>query len=100
MLARLFALLVAVAVFAPLGAIAAEARNCAPYAALKSALEKRFKEHRDARGLSSDGRLVEVFVGPNGSWTILITDPDGLACIAAAGEGWQKNLHAATEPSA
>lgn len=83
-----------------LGTVPARAQSCGPHAAVKAHLQKRFKENRDARGLSSDGRLVEVYVAPGGSWTIVVSFPNGLSCILAAGEAWQNNLYVATEPSA
>ena len=32
--------------------------------------------------------VVELYVGDNGSWTILVTLTNGMSCIAAAGENW------------
>jgi hypothetical protein len=32
--------------------------------------------------------MVELFVSSAGSWTMLVTRPNGIACVAAAGQGW------------
>ena len=45
-------------------------------------LEGKFYEKRTAFGLTSDGRVLEVFAAPSGSWTILVTSPSGLSCLA------------------
>jgi hypothetical protein len=33
--------------------------------------------------------VVEVFASKAGTWTIVLTDANGLACLAAAGDAWQ-----------
>ena len=53
-------------------------------------LEGKFYEKRTAFGLTSDGRLLEVFAAPSGSWTILVTYPGGLSCLATNGTDWQQ----------
>jgi hypothetical protein len=49
----------------------------------------RWGEFRVARGLSDDGRLVEIFTGPSGSWTIIGSAPVGTACLIVSGEAWE-----------
>ncbi len=53
-------------------------------------LKRKFHEKRTAFGLTEDGRLVEIFAGPSGSWTILITAPGGRTCLMTSGGGWQQ----------
>lgn len=62
---------------------------CGPRAELAEKLAAEFGERPVARGLATDGRMVEVFAGPEGSWTLVVTTPAGRACLAAAGEAWQ-----------
>lgn len=52
-------------------------------------LSKRYSEERGAAGITQAGGLLEVTVGPSGSWTILLTLPGEPACVVAAGEEWQ-----------
>ncbi len=53
-------------------------------------LEGNYHEKRTAFGITSDGRLIEVFAAPSGSWTILVTHPGGLTCLGTSGIDWQQ----------
>jgi hypothetical protein len=37
-------------------------------------------------GLAQPGQVLEVFASSNGSWTMVMTMPDGKACLIAAGD--------------
>ena len=53
-------------------------------------LEGKFSEAPVAMGLTNTGAVLEVLTSAaGGSWTILVTMPDGTACLIAAGEAWQ-----------
>ncbi len=42
-----------------------------------------------AIGLTGNGSVIELFTTGDGStWTIVITSPDGLSRVVAAGESW------------
>ena len=41
-------------------------------------------------GTVNEDRYMQLFVSPQGSWTILVTKTDGQACIVAAGQNWEK----------
>jgi hypothetical protein len=50
--------------------------------------EKYGEQHRSS-GLQDPTRLVEVWISQStGTWTLLFTRADGLACIAASGSNW------------
>ena len=50
-----------------------------------------YKESPVAGGLTQDGRLLQVLSsGDNGTWTIVLSKPDGLTCVIMAGEAWRK----------
>ena len=53
-----------------------------------------------AMGLASNGGVLEVFASGGGSWTILVTMPNGTSCVVAAGEAWEKVEHLAMGPEA
>jgi hypothetical protein len=77
---------------AALAAVALPARAqavCGERAELVRRLAAEFAEVPVGRGLSADGRMVEVFASPEGSWTLVATRPDGQTCLAAAGEAWE-----------
>ena len=54
-------------------------------------LEARFGERAIGRGLADGGRVMfEVFAGPKGTWTLLVSTPEGPSCIIADGFDWQQ----------
>src|SRR3546814_10571970 len=54
-------------------------------------LADRYREEPVAMGLANNGGLIEVLTSPEGgTWTIMITMPDGRSCMVAAGESWQE----------
>ena len=53
-------------------------------------LGSRVKEKRQAFGLINSSRMLEIFVSKQGSWTIVVTTPDKMSCIVAAGNSWEQ----------
>lgn len=53
-------------------------------------LENRYAESRRAIGLASNGTLLEVFASTSGTWTVLMSFPDGRACMMANGDAWRQ----------
>ncbi|MFB9267716.1 hypothetical protein ACFFWD_32080 [Bradyrhizobium erythrophlei] len=81
--------LAAIALIATLIAPAASAAEmCAQRSDFIVLLKDYFGEVEVSQGLSRRGHLVEVFVAPTGSWTILLSRPDGLSCLVDDGEAW------------
>jgi hypothetical protein len=65
--------------------------SCGPRKEIVADLGQQFREAPIALGLSSDGTVVEVLTTENGStWTIMVSRPDGVSCLVAAGESWQE----------
>ncbi len=52
-------------------------------------LEKTYSEAPVSIGLASNGSVIEVLASPSGSFTIILTQPNGVACVMAAGENWE-----------
>jgi len=53
----------------------------------------KYRESPVAVGLASNGKLLEVLTSEDGStWTILLTSPNGISCLFAAGSSWQPRL--------
>jgi hypothetical protein len=71
----------------PVGA--AQAQNCLPHDSADDKLRAQFGEKVLGRGVSGDGTLVEIFLSPSGSFTVIKTTPKGLSCVVDFGEGWQ-----------
>jgi hypothetical protein len=51
-------------------------------------LRETFGETALAQGLAHTGAVAEVFTSPKGSWTIVATSPNGVACMVGSGESW------------
>ncbi len=46
-------------------------------------------ERRRVEAVTAAGTLMEIFVSPAGTWTVLITAPGGPSCLVSSGEGWR-----------
>lgn len=53
-------------------------------------LSSRYFEQPVSMGLSKNGSVLEVFASEKGTWTILVTRPDGVTCMIASGKAWEK----------
>ncbi len=53
-------------------------------------LKGNYAEKPSAMGLAKNGTVVEVLRSEGGSWTIIMTAPNGLSCVLAIGEYWQE----------
>lgn len=70
-------------------AFAAPRGNCAARPVVLEALSARFGEARQMIGLVNGGLVLELFAGPEGNWTAIITHPDGKSCVIAAGTAFE-----------
>jgi hypothetical protein len=62
---------------------------CGKRAEVVYALDKQFNEKRRISGLVGSDAVLEIFISPQGTWTIVITNVKGISCITAAGNEWQ-----------
>ena len=62
---------------------------CGPHKKLTKALTGKYKEARKALGLVASRRVMEVFVSEKGTWTLVMTDLNGVSCIIAACHSWE-----------
>ena len=51
-------------------------------------LAQQFKEAPQAVGVVDRNAVLEIFVSPAGTWTIIATGTDGNSCLVSSGEGW------------
>lgn len=72
---------------------------CYPRDELFDGLEGSHGERPAFAGVTADGKLFEVLVGPDGSFTAFLSLPEGLACPLAAGEGWRATPRQPAEPA-
>lgn len=53
-------------------------------------LFRSYSEKPSAIGMSNNGGIVEILTSPQGeTWTIIVTMPNGVSCVIAAGENWE-----------
>ena len=76
-----------IVLFASFPAIAQQV-PCAEREATLRKLAKNYGENQVALGLTSDGNVLEVLASDNGTWTIIVTTPQGRSCGVASGEAW------------
>lgn len=66
--------------------------NCAERGRIVQQLQTRFGEHRQSMGLQGSDAIIEVFVSDKThSWSILLTRPNGVSCLVAAGQSWDNS---------
>jgi len=64
-------------------------------------LSDKYREAPVALGVTHNGGLIEVLsTGEGKTWSIIITSPQGMSCLVAAGEGWRMMEKLAQEPEA
>ncbi|WP_424943623.1 hypothetical protein [Aliiroseovarius crassostreae] len=63
--------------------------SCAPRTDLVEKLSVHYSEGLVGGGLQNQKELLEVWSSPEtGSFTILVTNANGVSCIVAAGKNW------------
>lgn len=77
------------AVFLIAGPAQAQQQSCAKRAAILNYLAVNHKEVPVAMGITANGGVLEVITSKDGSWTILVTMPNGLTCGVASGKSWE-----------
>ncbi len=63
-------------------------RNCAPRPDVVENLRRHHQETFTAMGLSKNGEVFEIFTALTGTWTIILTHPNGRNCLMAVGDNW------------
>ena len=63
---------------------------CGPHADVTGKLSALYDERQTAIGMARNGQLLEIFVADDGTWTILLSRPDGVTCLMISGDHWQE----------
>jgi hypothetical protein len=72
-------------------ALRAQEAACAERAVIVERLGRDYGESRQSLGVVAGRQVLEVFASEQtGSWTILLTGADGIACLVAVGEGFRR----------
>ncbi len=77
------------ALMAPQASYASGPTTCAQRDKVVSALCNAYNETPVSIGLTEEGSVIEVMASANGTFTIVVTHPNGLTCPLAAGKAWQ-----------
>lgn len=77
----------------------AQGASCADRTLIVERLSDKYGETRQSAGLNQNNGMVEVFASDDtGTWTILVTMPNGMSCLMAAGKAWQGETAAVDVP--
>lgn len=91
----------AAALAAVLPTAAAAGMQCGERASVVAQLQEQFGETQRSIGFQEGRGVVEVYANDDsGSWTILLTTPEGMSCLMAAGEAWLSKVPAALDTPA
>lgn len=62
---------------------------CAARETLLESLKSGFGEVPAGFGMTGNGGVFELLVSPGGSWSLILSLPDGKSCLLATGDGWE-----------
>ncbi len=78
---------------------AAAPRTCAAHTQVVERLAERYGETLQSMGMHSSEGLLEIYASEaTGTWTILVTSPDGTSCLIAAGQMWEADAKPLVKP--
>ncbi len=63
---------------------------CGTHNAVSDNLKKSYAEAPVSMGVTMGGGVIEVYASAEGTWTLVITQPNGLSCLIAAGQDWEE----------
>jgi hypothetical protein len=73
--------------------VAAQGISCGDRTEIIETLIQTYGENFSGGGLQDDTAVYEVWTSEEeGTWTILLTRPDGTSCVMAAGTDWLPQL--------
>ena len=69
----------------------AQSQRCAPRDIVVAALAEKFGETRQMAGLDARGRITEIWANlETGTWSATETHANGLTCLVASGEDFER----------
>jgi hypothetical protein len=71
-------------------ATAAALPTCGDRSSMIDMLSKKYHEQPRAMAIANKRMLLEIYASQAGSWTILLTHPNGATCIVSAGDSWEE----------
>lgn len=71
-------------------AMAQQPMACAERSALIGELKDKYSESAQGVGLTGNGAVMELLTSDKGSWSLIVTMPNGKSCLIATGDEWQQ----------
>ena len=62
---------------------------CATRYVVVAALAEKYSETRKTIAIGRNGEMVETFASNSGSWSVIVTNGDGVSCLVASGESFE-----------
>lgn len=62
---------------------------CGDRTEITKSLGMKYHEKLVASGLADAGSVIEIFASRTGTWTMIVTSPNGRSCYMASGEHWE-----------
>ena len=81
--------LLALSCFVALAVPAQAQAPCGSRVDIVKMLGNKYHERPRALGIANQANLLEVYTSTSGSWTILLTKPQGVSCIIGTGQSWE-----------
>ena len=53
-------------------------------------LKNVYSEEPVSIGVTVNGAIIEVYVSEEGTFTVLVTNPNGSSCLISSGENWEQ----------
>lgn len=72
--------------------------QCAPRMDVVKVLAAKYQESQRALGLINEKAMMEIYTSAKGTWTLVVTHDNGLACVVASGEAWDERPVTAMGP--
>ena len=63
---------------------------CGSHQSIAENLKKSYTETPVSMGITSGSGIIEAFSSPKGTWTLVITQSNGVSCLIAAGQDWEE----------
>lgn len=75
-------------------ALAQQPAACGDRESVVARLKEKFHESPTGFGMTGGGAVMELMTSDSGSWTLILSFPNGRSCLMATGDGWElwKNI--------
>ncbi|MCC7049110.1 MAG: hypothetical protein IT562_20515 [Alphaproteobacteria bacterium] len=83
-------ILAALAATSSTAALAQQQSPCAERNDVMSRLKDQYNEKPTGVGITDNGAVVELTTSDRGTWTLLVSFPNGRSCLMATGDGWEQ----------